>query len=79
MSACGRSCSWGSSCKCNGCGCNVYPDISETAANTPSIITGLAPQVNMKSFGGAVMGLAAEDGGCKCGSNTAHVTPATAD
>ncbi|KAI5682372.1 hypothetical protein M9H77_03600 [Catharanthus roseus] len=69
MSCCGGNCGCGSGCKCgSGCGgCKMYPDLSYTeSATTETLIVGVAP----KKYLDAEMGeAAAENGGCKCGSN----------
>ncbi|QHO53724.1 Metallothionein-like protein [Arachis hypogaea] len=49
--------------------CKMYPDLSytESISSTETLVMGVAP---MKAqFEGAEMGVSAENGGCKCGSN----------
>ncbi|XP_061365651.1 metallothionein-like protein 2 [Gastrolobium bilobum] len=70
MSCCGGNCGCGSSCKCgNGCGgCKMYPDLSYAEkTTTETLVMGVAPV--KAHFEGGEMGFAAENGGCKCGSN----------
>nr|AQY54735.1 type 2 metallothionein [Fagopyrum tataricum] len=70
MSCCGGNCGCGSDCKCNGCGgCKMNADLSylETTTATVSVVSGVAPQKTY--FDEAEMGVAAENEGCKCGSN----------
>ena len=47
----------------------MYPDLSYAAEKTTreSLVLGVAP--TMVEFEGAEMGVAAENEGCKCGSN----------
>lgn len=61
-----------SGCWCNfcfWCSCKMYPDMSYTeSTTTETLIMGVAPV--KAQFEGAEMGVAAaENGGCKCGSN----------
>ncbi|KAL8152704.1 hypothetical protein V2J09_010464 [Rumex salicifolius] len=70
--SCGNgNCGCGSDCKCgSGCtGCKMNADLSymETTASTVSLVSGVAPQKTY--FDGAEMGVAAENGGCRCGSD----------
>ncbi|XP_027337956.1 metallothionein-like protein 1 [Abrus precatorius] len=71
MSGCGSgSCSCGSSCKCgSGCNCNKYSaDLSYVEkTTTETLVLGVGPVKNQ--FEGAEMGVEAENGGCKCGSD----------
>ncbi|MBL2539370.1 hypothetical protein ELJ45_29745 [Klebsiella pneumoniae] len=67
MSCCGGNCGCGSGCKCTGCGgCGMYPDLGETTS-TQTIVAGVAT-VKM-TYGESEMGVAYENGGCKCGSS----------
>nr|AEK87151.1 metallothionein [Sesuvium portulacastrum] len=72
MSCCGGNCGCGSACKCgNGCGgCGMYPDLIESGASAPAmtLVAGLAPKASYMESG-SEMGVGAENGGCKCGSN----------
>ncbi|KAL8140664.1 hypothetical protein V2J09_006685 [Rumex salicifolius] len=68
MSCCGGNCGCGTDCKCgSGCGgCKMYADLSYTEIAAPaSLVSGVAPQKTV--IEGAEMGVAAENGGCKCG------------
>ncbi|GAB2277839.1 Metallothionein-like protein [Dionaea muscipula] len=71
MSCCGGNCGCGSDCKCGkGCGgCKMYSDLSytETTTTTETVLTGFAPR--KAAYEGFVMETAAENGGCKCGSD----------
>ncbi|KAJ8747070.1 hypothetical protein K2173_014448 [Erythroxylum novogranatense] len=71
MSCCGGNCGCGAGCKCgDGCGgsCKMYPDLSYTEkTTTETLILGVAP--SKSQFEGAEMGIAAENDGCKCGSD----------
>ncbi|CAL0302707.1 unnamed protein product [Lupinus luteus] len=69
-SCCGGNCGCGSGCKCgNGCGgCKMYPDLSyNESTTTETLVMGFAPV--KAHFEGSEMGVAAENGGCKCGEN----------
>ncbi|XP_054784182.1 metallothionein-like protein 2 [Prosopis cineraria] len=63
--SCGSNCGCGSSCNC---GSKMYPDLSYAEKTSrETLVLGVAP---MKAeFEGAEMGVAAENEGCKCGSN----------
>ncbi|XP_015949999.1 metallothionein-like protein 2 isoform X1 [Arachis duranensis] len=73
MSGCGSgSCSCGSSCKCgSGCSCSskMYPDLSyaENTTTAATLVMGVAPAKHQ--FEGGATEMAAENGGCKCGSS----------
>ncbi|XP_020695427.1 metallothionein-like protein type 2 [Dendrobium catenatum] len=68
MSCCGGNCGCGAACKCgSGCsGCKMYPDFGEeTFTSCQTIVVGAAPQKGHFE----VVGIGAENGGCKCGNN----------
>ncbi|CAJ1949284.1 unnamed protein product [Sphenostylis stenocarpa] len=70
MSGCGSNCGCGSSCSCgSNCGCSKYSfDMSYAEkTTTESLVLGVGPV--KPQLEGAEMGVAAEDSGCKCGSN----------
>ncbi|BAT97210.1 hypothetical protein VIGAN_09059200 [Vigna angularis var. angularis] len=70
MSCCSGKCGCGSSCGCgsNCGGCKMYPDLSYAEKSTTEILVlGVAPV--KAHIDGAEMGVAAENSGCKCGSN----------
>ncbi|XP_042945496.1 metallothionein-like protein 2 isoform X1 [Carya illinoinensis] len=48
--------------------CKMYPDLSYLeSTTTETLIVGVAPQKT--HYEGSEMGVGAENGGCKCGSN----------
>ncbi|NP_001351703.1 metallothionein-like protein 1 [Cicer arietinum] len=61
---CGSSCNCGDSCKCNKRSGLSYVEAGET---TETVVLGVGP--TKIHFEGAEMSVAAEDGGCKCGSS----------
>ncbi|KEH29050.1 Metallothionein-like protein 1 [Medicago truncatula] len=61
---CGSSCNCGDSCKCNKRSSGLNYAEGET---TETVILGVGPA--KIQFEGAEMGVAAEDGGCKCGDS----------
>ncbi|XP_065853947.1 metallothionein-like protein type 2 [Euphorbia lathyris] len=67
MSCCGGNCGCGSGCKCgNGCGgCKMYPDMEKTTSE--ALVLGVGPV--KEQFEGGEFGVAAENGGCKCGDS----------
>ncbi|XP_030925182.1 metallothionein-like protein type 2 [Quercus lobata] len=69
MSCCGGNCGCGAACKCSSScgGCGMFPDLSSGKTTTETLIVGVAPQKT--HFEGSEMGVGAENGGCKCGSN----------
>ncbi|KAJ7950324.1 Metallothionein-like protein [Quillaja saponaria] len=69
MSCCGGNCGCGSGCKCgNGCGgCKMYPDMGFEKTTNETLIMGVAPVKT--HFEESEMGVGAENGGCKCGSD----------
>ncbi|KAG4934256.1 hypothetical protein JHK87_048258 [Glycine soja] len=64
------SCGCGSSCNCgSNCGCNKYSfDLSYVEkTTTETLVLGVGPV--KAQLEGAEMGVAAENGGCNCGSS----------